>query len=325
MGDSGFIRKKVVSLTLGEKLQKFRTEHRMSLLEVSKATKIQVKYLEALETGAYISLPADVYVRGFLRSYARYLGCDEEAILRLYERERHIQASLGKGTTVSSEKTRTTWPAFVITSRTLWSMSGAIVILGAFGYLLSEYRSFVSAPRLIITEPASQGMVSQAELTVRGETDQGAHVLINGQPASVGMRGDFSEDILLQPGVNTIIVSASNRFGKERIETLHIEAVFPAEQSVYDDTSMVPQNTHAVQVSVSAPEQSVNVTVIADEVKVLSGKLEIGEHKDIVADREIRISSDNGKATYITVGSGSPQPLSSEEKPVRDILFTPAP
>lgn len=323
MAGSGFTRKKVGSLTLGEKLRKFRTDHRMSLIEVSRATKIQVKYLEFLENGEYGKLPADVYVRGFLRSYARHLGCDEEAILRLYEREQNIQESLGKGYAHTTVPAGIEWPSFVVTTRTIWATLIILVISGAFLYLFHEYSAFVSAPRLIVLEPVNQGIVSQADIVVRGETDRGARVLINGQPAFVGTEGDFTEKLLLQPGLNTIMISAANRFGKERTETLHVEAVFTPEQAPLDEAALVPKDEHRIQLVVSAPEKVVNVVVVADDVKVLSGKLELGEKKVILADREIRISSDNGKATYVEVGSESPRALSAEEQPVKEVVFTP--
>lgn len=323
MAGSGFTRKKVGSLTLGEKLRKFRTDHRMSLVEVSRATKIQVKYLEALENGEYGQLPADVYVRGFLRGYARHLGCDEEAILRLYERERNIQESLGKGAAVAATPAGIEWPAFIITTRTLWIACIVLIIGGAFLYLIREYQAFVSAPRLVVTEPVDQSVVSQSDLVVRGETDRGARILINGQPAFVSAEGDFIEKLLLQPGLNTIVVAAANRFGKERVETLRIEAVFTPEQAPIDESALVPQDGRPVRLIISAPAKAVNVVVSADGVKVLSGRLEPGEKKEISADREIKVSSDNGKETYVEVGSEAPRALSSEEQPVQDALFSP--
>lgn len=323
MAGSGFTRKKVGSLTLGEKLHKFRTDHRMSLVEVSRATKIQVKYLEFLENGEYNKLPADVYVKGFLRGYARHLGCDEEAILRLYERERHIQESLGKNTDQRAVPTRIEWPTVVVTTRTLWVGLIVLVIGGAFLYLVREYQSFVSAPRLIILEPSDQAIIDRAELVIHGETDQGARVLINDQPAFVGTKGDFIEKLLLQPGLNTIVVSTANRFGKERVETLHVEAVFTPEQAPMDESVISPSDERAMQLVISASEKSVNVLVMADGIKVLSGKLESGERKVISAEREIRVSSDNGQATYVEVGSESPRALSAEEQPVQDVIFAP--
>ena len=323
MTESGFTRKKVASLTLGEKLQKFRTGHRKSLVDVSRSIKIQVKYLEALENGSYAGLPADVYVRGFLRSYARYLGCDEEAILRMYERERNIQLSLKKKSSATKESLHIRWPSFIVTAKTVWTACIVLALSGVVLYLFREYHTFVSAPRLVILEPRDQGVVSEADIVVRGEADHGARVLINGQPALVDAQGNFMEKLLLQPGLNTIVVSAANRFGKERTETVTIEAMFSPEQAMYDETTVMPEENHGVRVTISAPEKAVFVTVLADDVKVWNGQMAIGERKEFSADRSILVSSDNGKATYVEVGSESPRALSSEEQAVKDVLFAP--
>ena len=71
---NGFTKKNIETLTLGEKLKKLRSERRISLGDVSRNTKIQIKYLEFIEEGAYDKLPADVYAKGFLKSYAEFLG-----------------------------------------------------------------------------------------------------------------------------------------------------------------------------------------------------------------------------------------------------------
>ena len=44
-----FTTKKIDSLTLGERMKKIRDERRLSLAEISKSTKIQIKYLEYIE------------------------------------------------------------------------------------------------------------------------------------------------------------------------------------------------------------------------------------------------------------------------------------
>ena len=94
---NGFIKKSIGTLTLGEKLKKLRSERRISLSEVSKHTRIQVKYLEYLEEGQYEKLPVDVYVRGFLKNYADFLAIDANVLIRLYEKEREIKKNLEKG------------------------------------------------------------------------------------------------------------------------------------------------------------------------------------------------------------------------------------
>jgi hypothetical protein len=56
----------------------------MSLDDVARVTKIQPRILERLEAGRIDGLPAEVFVRGFVRSFARCVGLDESEALRRY-------------------------------------------------------------------------------------------------------------------------------------------------------------------------------------------------------------------------------------------------
>jgi hypothetical protein len=56
----------------------------MSVYDIATVTRIPVRSLERLESGLFEELPADVFVRGFLRSYARCVGLDAEEIIRRY-------------------------------------------------------------------------------------------------------------------------------------------------------------------------------------------------------------------------------------------------
>ncbi len=66
---------------LGQQLRQAREEHQLSLEQVSKATLMRVHYLEAMEAGDFEALPSLAQARGFLRTYANYLGLDAEALL----------------------------------------------------------------------------------------------------------------------------------------------------------------------------------------------------------------------------------------------------
>src|SRR5437763_1973431 len=61
-----------------------RAHRGMSLEHVAKVTKIQPRILERLEAGQLEGLPAEVFVRGFVRSFARCVGLDESEALRRY-------------------------------------------------------------------------------------------------------------------------------------------------------------------------------------------------------------------------------------------------
>jgi cytoskeletal protein RodZ len=72
---------------LGQHLVEARTAKELSLADVEKATRIRQKYLEGFEQGDYASLPRGAVARGFLRTYATYLGLDADDALRRYSQE----------------------------------------------------------------------------------------------------------------------------------------------------------------------------------------------------------------------------------------------
>jgi hypothetical protein len=70
--------------SLGSYLRQERERQQVSLQEIAAATKIQLKFLEALEHDAYDQLPATPFVVGFLRAYAQYVTLDPETVLTAY-------------------------------------------------------------------------------------------------------------------------------------------------------------------------------------------------------------------------------------------------
>jgi cytoskeletal protein RodZ len=70
--------------SLGSYLKKEREQRQVSAAELAQTTRIPVRILRQLEDDEFDRLPADVFVRGFLRSYARALGLDEEHVLARY-------------------------------------------------------------------------------------------------------------------------------------------------------------------------------------------------------------------------------------------------
>jgi cytoskeletal protein RodZ len=69
--------------TLGQRLRKAREAKRLSLAAVEEATRIRQQYLEALEADQYDALPGTVFLRGFVRNYALFLGLNPEEMLAL--------------------------------------------------------------------------------------------------------------------------------------------------------------------------------------------------------------------------------------------------
>jgi cytoskeleton protein RodZ len=73
---------------IGPLLEKKRLEKGLSLKEVEQATKIRTRYLKGLELEDPTSLPDPVYARGFLKTYANFLGLDGEQLSREFRDHR---------------------------------------------------------------------------------------------------------------------------------------------------------------------------------------------------------------------------------------------
>ena len=69
----------------GERLKRERELREVTLQEITSATRIGPRFLEALENEDWDKLPGGVFNRGFVRSIARYLGLDEESFLAEYD------------------------------------------------------------------------------------------------------------------------------------------------------------------------------------------------------------------------------------------------
>src|SRR5690349_17118430 len=96
--------------SIGQTLRQAREERGVELSDVEVATKIRVKFLEAMESDRWEELPAPVYARGFLDIYGRYLGLDQKALLESYratvegERDEPIPGSVIKPGTLRQNR-----------------------------------------------------------------------------------------------------------------------------------------------------------------------------------------------------------------------------
>lgn len=72
---------------IGETLRHARHQYGVTLADAAAETRVRESYLAALEEEDFAALGGDVYVKGFLRSYARYLGLDPEPLVAAYRRD----------------------------------------------------------------------------------------------------------------------------------------------------------------------------------------------------------------------------------------------
>jgi cytoskeleton protein RodZ len=71
---------------IGPTLREARKRRKVDLPEIQAAIKIRVRYLQAMENEEWDALPGGAYTRGFIRTYASYLGLDGERLADDYRR-----------------------------------------------------------------------------------------------------------------------------------------------------------------------------------------------------------------------------------------------
>jgi cytoskeletal protein RodZ len=114
----------------------------VSLEEISSATKISIRFLEAIEREDFSKLPGGIFSRSFIRSYARFLGLDEERAVAEYQLAAHPQVDfdLHRMPAGSARAGRSS-------SRTPLIATLVALVLLAGGYVLFRYsRRAAEAP-----------------------------------------------------------------------------------------------------------------------------------------------------------------------------------
>jgi len=128
---------------LGEEFRSAREARGLSLSEVSEQIHIRSVYLNAIENEDWPSIGAPVYVRGFLRTYARFLGLDAEDAVERFNRtvplERHHAPAAA--TTAAAER-----ESAGVSPWAMIAVAVALVLVAFVGYEWWAYAHGAPAP-----------------------------------------------------------------------------------------------------------------------------------------------------------------------------------
>lgn len=222
------------TITVGDCLKRKREELGISLKDLGKKVGIREEYLENLENGNYADLPPQVYVRGFIKSYAGYLGVDATQLIKIFNREvASISVDEAFSRKQDSVAKKRSWKEYLVVTPRMLTFVGSFVIVSVLGYyFMHQINSFNSKPYLFIDSPSVDEVVQEKELTVSGKTETDAILRINGQEISVNPEGNFSQKITLAPGRNVLVVEAKNRFSRSDKREINIVYEKPAEDRI---------------------------------------------------------------------------------------------
>ena len=70
--------------SFGEELRQQRELREITLDEIAESTKVNRRFLEALERDDFDALPGGLFTRGFIRAYSAYVGLEPDAMVTAY-------------------------------------------------------------------------------------------------------------------------------------------------------------------------------------------------------------------------------------------------
>lgn len=123
------------SLSFGQYLQALRFEKKISLEKISDETRIGLPMLQLIEKEDHDKLPDEVFVKGFLRAYAKAIGADGNEAVRRYESRLRVVQKLD-GTHLDSVIgfTRSGWKLVLVTGLYL-----ALILVTVYGHGYIEH------------------------------------------------------------------------------------------------------------------------------------------------------------------------------------------
>ena len=218
-----FRRKKISTLkTVGAKLKAARKRKKFTLEKTEEATRVRIKYLQAIENDDWRKFPSRVYVLGFVRRYAEFLNLDSAKILKEFKDE--------FGRAYLSQKTRPRADfdgRYAITPKLVVWIVVILLTGGIISYLGVSLNRFSRPPAIDIISPQEE-IVGEPVMLISGKTQSTAFIEINGQLVNVDEEGNFSQAVELSEGLNLFEVKAESRLGKIAQKT--IKVIYQAEQ-----------------------------------------------------------------------------------------------
>jgi cytoskeletal protein RodZ len=199
------------------RLLELRLQKGMTLEEMADKTKIDKKYLLALEKCQFQDFPkAIIYQKNIVRHYAEALGVKSEPFISQYLLEETKKDIIKHPHTAIKNNFWCNLPSFL-------RLGFVILIVGIlFVYLGLQVKNIVEPPKLSILSPQEGYITEKDQLLIVGETEKEASVTVNGKEIKNDEKGQFKEMMYLSPGVNTIVIIAQKKHGKTTTETRHV-------------------------------------------------------------------------------------------------------
>jgi cytoskeletal protein RodZ len=207
--------KKPVSLgqdSIGNYVKKIREKQGIKLEDVSKNIDVNIKYLLAIENGKYEELPKGIYSKIFFKKYINFLGINHKNIVNDFVREQNRNQKFESNIFFNKV---VNWKSLLSLPKVIRNLIIFFIIIICLVYLLFYFKNVIAPPSLKVNYPQENQVVNSFLLNVSGETEPESEVKINNQLTIIDNDGNFSEDIYLKSGINTITITAKKKHSRE--------------------------------------------------------------------------------------------------------------
>lgn len=195
---------------VGELLKVARINKKLTLNDVSIDTKIQKKYLKAIEESKYSQLPAVTFVKGFIQNYAKAINANPKTMLAIFRRDFSQDAS---GQIVPRSLSKPIEKKISISPKTTTTIIVTITTLLITSLFARQIILFYKGPEISIDNPREEQTIT-SPFEVSGTASMEASVSVNNQTTLTNQSGEFTTQLQLDPGIHIITVTATDRDGK---------------------------------------------------------------------------------------------------------------
>ncbi len=292
----------------GENLRREREMRGVSLDEISFATKISLRFLEAIEREDFSKLPGGIFSRSFIRTYARYLGLDEDRVVAEFQLAAQPQTDFDLHR-MAAGNSRFGRPG---QKSTLIATVVAVVFLAA-GYMLFRYsRRAAEAPPpplpapMVMTQPVPASPAAPAPTlpTTADSSAVPAGSVVTGAPSVAGAPG--------VPSAN-LPASAPNAQTPPALGSMPAAVASAPTMGLTAPAAVAPQSikpaTDAEMVLQMAATDRAWVGVEADGKTVFQRVLNPNEVQTFHAQKSFDVTAGNAQSVILTLNGETLKPL----------------
>lgn len=225
-------------VTVGEVFKNKRRNLRKSVDVVSADTKIQKRFIKYMESNEFSPFESEVFLKGFIKIYAEYLGLDVKKVLALYRRTNPIvkekQKSSFQKNIIKSKKLFFN-PQMVITALI------AIFTFGILAYIAYQIYRFQTPPKLNILQPSQDYITEEESLLIKGSTEKGIIIEINDVVTPIDELSFFEKNIKLNEGINIVTIKAKKN-SNNVLETVDTRKVTYNKPKIVEQEQEIPKD-----------------------------------------------------------------------------------